>query len=220
MDQVVYQEDDFQGAQGPLSAEAHFHPERYLLGFVQRVIRSGQPTRICCEVIGEILVDPTQHSYCADSDNLPLLANMPAEAFRPFPWDKEKHIPIAKPRDLDELLWVAAYHASAGRLLADASKFDVISLNYWPNLSRLPGAPELMRLCALLCRRQHTLNLARKLAGVSEEEAHRFYCAAMACGALKRLSTPTALSKAEPEAETVTFGKTLGMLWQRLIKAA
>lgn len=220
MDQVVCQEGDFQGARGAQPAEAHFHPDRYLLGLIQRVVRNGQPARICCEAVDEILIDPASHTFSVAPENLALLSSMPAEAFHLQPWDKSKLTPLAKPRDLDELLWTAAYYASGGRLYADASKFDVIALSHWPNLSRLPGAPEIMRLCALLCRRQHTLNLARKLAGVAEEEAHRFYCAAIASGALKRLSTPTALNKQEPEPEPVSFGKTLGMLWQRLIKAA
>lgn len=126
-------------------------------------------------------------------------------------------------RDLEELLWTAAWHASAGRLPEDCHRHDVIELTRWPNLSRLPGDADIMRLCALLSRSAHGLTLACRLLDVSEEDANRFYSAALYSGILRQISrnsneVEAANHPTDPVDSTTSskLGQTLRALWKRL----
>ena len=194
-----------------------FDPGSYFLGLVQQAARSTVPVQISSEAMGEVLIDPVKQRYAAYVSDLKLFCCMPVRTLRMTPCHDCAIRAHDVARDLDELLWVAAYYASGGRLLVDTSKFDVLELNYWHNLSRLPATPNMMLLCALFGRRSHSISLARKRLGVSEEEAYRFYSAALASGALRRVSTPTAAFKEEEPPEPMTLSKTLSHLWHRLV---
>jgi len=174
-----------------------FSPEDYFLGLAQRVAAGSTITHISLDA-GEVIIDPLRARYVAFIPNPDVFYLKPAAGFQTTP-TKTCSFPDFPERDLAELLWTAGHHASAGRLPAGCSKYDVVKLRHWPNLSRLPATPGAMRLCAFLSRRPSALHLARKLAGVDEGEAYSFYSAALSAGALDLVSRATALSPSEAE---------------------
>lgn len=197
--------------------DQRFNPEQHFLGLVRRAASARTSSHICFDALGEVIIDPLTQRYVAHVKDMPRLCSTPADLFRVAPYHGQISVHMPNHRDLGELLWIAAYHASAGRLMEGCSKFDVIQLNYWPNLSRLPSTPNIMRLCALLSRRAHSINLARKLLDVSEAEAYSFYCAALSSGALKLVCKASPNPAEEVVQEAPTFTATLSYLWHRLI---
>ncbi|MFA4968605.1 MAG: hypothetical protein WC540_03170 [Sulfuritalea sp.] len=175
-----------------------FAAEDYFLGLAQRVASGSTITHIFLDGVGEVIIDPLRSRYVAFMPDAEAFYLTPAASFQTAP-TRTCSFPDFPERDLAELLWTAAHHASAGRLLAGCSKYDVVKLRHWPNLSRLPATPSAMRLCAFLSRRPSALHLARKLAGVDEGEAYGFYSAALSAGVLELVSRATALSPSEAE---------------------
>jgi hypothetical protein len=175
-----------------------FAADDYFLGLAQRVACGSTITHIFLDGVGEVIIDPRRSRYVAFMPDAEAFYLTPAASFQTAP-TKTCSFPDFPERDLAELLWTAAHHASAGRLPAGYSKYDVVKLRHWPNLSRLPATPGAMRLCAFLSRRPSALHLARKLAGVDEGEAYSFYSAALSAGVLELVSRATALSPSEAE---------------------
>ena len=175
-----------------------FAADDYFLGLAQRVASGSTITHIFLDGVGEVIIDPLRSRYVAFMPDAEAFYLTPAASFQTAP-TRTCSFPDFPERDLAELLWTAAHHASAGRLPAGYSKYDVVKLRHWPNLSRLPVTPNTMRLCAFLSRRPSAIHLARKLVGVDESEAYGFYAAALSADALELVSR--ASTRAPPEAE-------------------
>ena len=176
-----------------------FSADRHFLGLVQRVASGSVITRISLDDHGEVVIDPNLRRYSCALTNPTLFYRSPAASFRVAPNQSVSVLDHGRARDLAELLWIAAYHAANGRLLTGCSKYDVVRLQYWPNLSRLPQSPNTMRLCAFLSRRPSAIHLARKLVGVDEGEAYSFYSAGLSAGALELVSRAPARNQGEPD---------------------
>ncbi|OHC69970.1 MAG: hypothetical protein A2045_17320 [Rhodocyclales bacterium GWA2_65_20] len=175
-----------------------FSADQCFLGLAQRVASGNTITHILRKEVGEVVIDPLRRRYTALIPKPESFYRTPPGGFRTAE-TKTASFPGYPERDLAELLWIAAHHASAGRLLAGCSKYDVVRLRHWPNLSRLPVTPNTMRLCAFLSRRPSAIHLARKLLGIDEDEAYSFYSAALCAGALELVSRAPARNQAEPE---------------------
>lgn len=203
-----------------------FHPEQYFIGLALQACERLVPVTIHHAEHGDIHIDPRNRRFSTTIEDLAQLAHLPVEQFRMLSHHPERVPEMADSRELEELLWTAAWHSSAGRLPKNRSRYDVLELEYWPNLTRLPGSPDIMRLCALLSRKAHSLHLARKLLKVSEEEASRFYCAAHFAGLLRHLEHAVEKEPAEPVAQAAisevaamranVLGNTLRSLWNKL----
>lgn len=175
-----------------------FSADECFLGLAQRIASDETITHVFLKDVGEVVIDPLRRRYTAFIPKPEAFYQTSPGGFQTAA-AKTASFPGFPERDLAELLWSAAYHASAGRLLAGSSKYDVVKLQYWPNLSRLPLTPNTMRLCAFLSRRASAIHLARKLLGIDEAEAYRFYNAALSAGALELVSRAPARNQAEPE---------------------
>ena len=175
-----------------------FSADECFLGLAQRIASGNTITHVLLKDAGEVVIDPQRCRYTAFIPQPDLFYRATPGGFRTAP-AKTASFPDYPERDLAELLWIAGHHASNGRLLAGCSKYDVVQLLHWPNLSRLPLTPNTMRLCAFLSRRASAIHLARKLLGVDEEEAYSFYSAALSAGALELVSRAPAQNQAEPE---------------------
>lgn len=207
------------------SAEAEtFAADDYFLGLAQRVAAGSTITHIFLDGVGEVIIDPLRSRYVAFMPDAEAFYLTPAARFQTAP-TRTCSFPDFPERDLPELLWAAAHHASAGRLLAGCSKYDVVKLQHWPNLSRLPATPNTMRLCAFLSRRPSAIHLARKLVGVDESEAYGFYSAALSAGALERVSRASTQNpletEAAPDRPPATTGRAadqsmLRLLWSKV----
>jgi hypothetical protein len=183
------------------SAGDTFSPEGHFLGLAQRAVAGDAIVCISMGEMGEVLIDPRRRRYSASIPDPEAFFTAPADRFESHPGQGPSASGYGPERDVAELLWIAAYHASAGRLPAGCSRFDVIRLAHWPNLSRLPADPSAMSFCALLSRRPSAVHVARKLVRASEADAYRFYSAALSAGALETVSRAPGRIEAEPEAE-------------------
>lgn len=85
-------------------------------------------------------------------------------------------------RGVDELLWKAVYHASAGRLMKGYYRDDVVKLEYWPNVTRLPHCSNDIRISALLYHYPTSVSLTSRLLKIELGEVSRFYSAARVAG--------------------------------------
>jgi hypothetical protein len=101
-------------------------------------------------------------------------------------------------RNIDELMWHAAFHASQGRLMEGCYRDDVVELTYWPNLTRLPLTPNTARISALLNRHPTSITLAARLLKVDMAEMYQFYSAARCAGLARAVNRTPEEPKLEP----------------------
>lgn len=202
------------------SSDDTFDPEAYFLGLLLKSTKAEvPPTLFSHPTLGEIIVLPEKQRYCTNVTQLDAWCQRPVQEFRLRLHSDAASLGDSKLLPLDELLWRAAFYASAGRLMNGCTKYDVVLLNHWPNLSRLPATPDFMRLSALLSRRPHSIDECCQLLEVSEADAYTFYCAAIASRALKLINRPAhaVAAKIEPEPPHVNQQSlTLRSLWRRL----
>ena len=85
-------------------------------------------------------------------------------------------------KNIDELTWTAAYHASQGRLMRGCNKTDVLFLKYWPNLTSVPKTNDDISMCALFSRHPTSMHVAKKMLDVSQQDLNRFFSSARASG--------------------------------------
>lgn len=208
----------------PHYQEACFQPGQYLLGLLLQARQLKARQCIAHSQLGEVIIDPAGGRFYSLSSDLAALCCAPASELQLYPYPP---LPPSdcRGRDLEELLWHAAWHASEGRLLPDTSRYDVLELLDWPNLTRLPATPECMHLCALLTRQPHSLHLASRLLCIAPAEAARFYSAALSAGLVRQLShtaSPAAVDEqaheehlsSEPQSSLLAL--TLRSLWNKL----
>lgn len=172
------------------AAESHDHyfvASDYLLGIVQRVVASGENTRVTLAGNGQIFLYPARNAYCGSIADMAGFCQAPAAEFETSPLG-----PAAAPgkatKSIEELMWEAAFYASNGRLIKGCSKYDVVKFRRWPNLSRLPQSPNTMRICALLTRHPTTIMLTHRRLGAEKEEIYQTYSAAYSAGLVRMVS--------------------------------
>jgi hypothetical protein len=94
-------------------------------------------------------------------------------------------------RPLEELLWTLAFSEFSERkscLNNGCRRDDVVRLNHWPNLTRVPFGINSHRLAALFSARPTSIALAGKILGVDESEVLQFYNAAWYAGLVTRVN--------------------------------
>lgn len=189
-------------------AESTFAPADYFLGIAQRAIASGHDTRIALVGAGEVSLYPGRQMFSADLRDPEGFFQEPAGRFKVTALgasDEPK-----EPRHMAELLWMAGFHASRGRLTEGTSMFDVVQFHHWPNLTKVSHTANTARICALLTRHPTTIMLAHRLLGIKKDEVYRIYSAAYAAGIANVIhQNPKATAGAEPEAEEKTEARGL-----------
>lgn len=94
-------------------------------------------------------------------------------------------------RRIEDLLWTLAFNSFSEAhncLHQGCRRDDVVHLQHWPNLTRVPSSRNTFRLAALFAARPTSIALAGKILGVAELEVVRFYSAAWACGLITRVN--------------------------------
>lgn len=201
------------------SGEAIFSAADYFLGIAQRIAASGDNTRIVLPGRGEVFLFPGRREYSADIPDMAEFFQAPAAQFEITALSATT-TPSPGCKNLGELLWQAAFHASQGRLINDATKYDVVQFNYWPNLPRLPKTPNTARICALLTRHPTTIMLVHRKLGIDKEELYRVYSAAYCAGIARirnlesttQLRAPDSITEADLVTETTAQSPKQGML--------
>ncbi len=161
---------------------------------------SGANARVVLEGRGEVSLFPGRHEYSAAIADMAEFFQTPAAQFKTLPLGADEK--PQSPRHISELLWQAAFHASQGRMIEGASKYDVIQFRHWPNLPHLPKTANTARICALLTRHPMTIMLVHRQLGIDREEVYRVYSAAHSAGLTSMVSqNPQAVGGDEPKAE-------------------
>jgi hypothetical protein len=163
----------------------YFQPGDYVIDIIRRAVANQQCIRVHSEGRGTLLLLPKRGEYIAEFAD-------PAQFFttaaRQFQVDVLETEPAALPRgaahgrNIDELMWNAAFHASDGRLMDGCRRDDVVQFRHWPNLTRLPVTPNTTRIVALLTRHPTSITLARHLLKVDAAEMYQIYSAAQCAG--------------------------------------
>lgn len=179
-----------------------FSPVDYLLGLIQHAMAAGANTRIILPGKGEITLLPVRGEYYSTVTNMAEFCSVRptqfevttlAETAEPLPYA------ATSARSIKELLWIAGFHASQGRLVQGCSKYDVAQFKYWPNLTRLPVTANAARVCALLTRHPTTIMLLHRMLGVEKEEVYQLYSAAHCAGIATTISRTPESANLEAE---------------------
>lgn len=160
-----------------------FAPADHLLGIVQSVIASRVNTRVALPKIGEVVILPVRGEYYTNVREMAEFCATPATLFETeVIGDAVPDYAYGFGRSIRDLMWQAAFHASQGRLPEGCTKYDVVQLRHWPNLTRLPITPNTARICALLTRSPTTIMLVHRILGIAKEEVYQIYSAAHSAG--------------------------------------
>ncbi len=179
----------------------YFSPEDYLINLLRRATANGQDLLIELDNVGEIILLSSRGEYfgfatdmaefCTVSPDRYLVTIMGAGHQR-MPG------PGSVGRNIDELMWIAAFHASKGRLMEGCFRDDVVELSYWPNLTRLPLTENSARIAALLNRHPTSITFAARLLKVDMPEMYQFYSAARCAGLARAINRTPEEPKLEP----------------------
>ncbi len=172
----------------------YFSSDDYLIGLVKRAIAAGRNTRFSLPDLGHLTVFPAQRRYFSTVPDMRAFCSAPARRFMATTLHNDEHAPQQEAgiaRDIGELLWQAAFHASQGRLVESNYNgepvriFDVIKFHHWPNLTRLPMTINTMRICALLTRQPTSILLVSRKLAIEQEEVFQVYSAACSSGIVR-----------------------------------
>ena len=185
------------------SGEIFFSAGDYFLGLAQQAIASGKNTKITLAGKGEVAIYPARREFVADIAGQAEFFQAPAAQFQSAELgDVAPPAKGGRSRHIGELLWLAAFHASQGRLVEGISKFDVVKFRQWPNLPHLTKSPNTERICALLTRHPTTIWLVHRQLGITKTEVSQVYAAAYSAGIVTVLNrNPQAATSNETEEE-------------------
>lgn len=184
-----------------IGAVKPFSPDDYLLSTLQRAVANNQDICLNTVRLGRLIVLSSRGEYFTDCPDLAaLLCLSPDDCPVRILGKGDHHIPPSCTigRNIDELLWQAAFHASAGRLMQGCNLDDVIQLDYWPNLTRLPHTPNSFRILALLSKHPTSVFFAARLLKVPASEVFQIYSAAKAAGLSRTINRKVEEPRLEP----------------------
>ncbi len=179
----------------------YFNPDDYLINTLRRAAANQQDIHIEVEGLGELLMLSGRGEYFATvSDMAAFVTAAPGRTELTILAAGDHRIPEVTQvgRNLDELMWLAAHFASQGRLMPGCYRDDVVELEFWPNLSRLPHGPNAMRIAALLSSHPTSIFFASRLLKVEPAELYEFYSAARAAGLARAINRKPEEPELEP----------------------
>jgi hypothetical protein len=163
-----------------------FSPDDYVITLVRRALQNKQDVVIALAGVGEIVVRGTQGEYLAGDDlDMQRFCTAPVGRFQVTVLAADAIAQRTRDRfgrNIDELMWMAGFHASGGRLMKDCSNYDVVQMRHWPNLSRVPHTPNCMRIVAMLTQHPTSIAVAYRLLKIEAKELYQVYSAARCAG--------------------------------------
>ncbi len=179
----------------------YFSPEEYLINMLRRATANGQDLLIELDNVGEIILLSSRGEYFGFATDMAEFCTAPVDRYQVTIMDAaHKRMPgeTAIGRNIDELMWMSAFHASKGRLMDGCFRDDVVELTYWPNLTRLPLTANTPRIAALLNRHPTSITFAARLLKVDMKEMYQFYSAARCAGLARAINRTPEEPKLEP----------------------
>ncbi|MDO4794314.1 MAG: hypothetical protein Q4A28_00005, partial [Brachymonas sp.] len=181
----------------PASSEKIFyHPENFLQGHVQHVLRlaakNGTPMRLAGIGFKAIVIDPAHQCVVSavplrsllSAGRIPLayknmqLSSISSQEALRLAQDFETY-------STESILWQLALCASRGRLPANTSLDVPISLTHWPNLTRLQAPPHAARIFSLWVRQGGSLRQTVESLDVPQRYVFALYSACSAIGLIQ-----------------------------------
>lgn len=165
----------------------HFLPDDFVITPIRRAIQNRQDVLLTLDGVGALVVRGAHGEYFVEPGKFEpaRFCTTPVAQIRVTvidPADAERRADSRSRRNVDELLWMAGFYASAGRLMAGCNTYDVVQFQHWPNLSRLPYTPNTMRIVAMLTRHATSIALAHRLLKIEAAELYQVYSAARCAG--------------------------------------
>lgn len=178
--------------------EIYYNPNEYLQGYIQNLMNQKHP-----EDHTLILEFPSKHFINLYPDSRMALTNLSdiqlkGYGLRTLENEKKVTLSIKKGADIDKdlsyniqdstktpidtLLWSLALNTSRGRLAKGLSLNKLLSLNSWPNLTRLAPTPNAMRINAFWVGQPRSLADIVHSLGISSQEMYSYCSAAYAIG--------------------------------------
>lgn len=162
-------------------------PDKFLLGLLRRAIANRENVSVSHAESGEqVILLPERAEYFEYISDMEKFCRLPAKSLKVTVMNNEEVLKACPAKDvgrnMDELMWQAAYHISRGRLISGCKQDDVVHLKTWPNLTRLPHTENMMRIAALFSRYPTSVVLAKHILKVPDDELYQFYSAARCSG--------------------------------------
>lgn len=177
-----------------------FSPDDSMITSFRRASANKQNIRISTDTHGGLVLLSSRGEYFADSPDLPELLQLSPGAFRVNLLSEEDSAPYGNRvgRNIDELMWQTAFYVSKGRLMEGCHWNDVVQLDYWPNLTRLPLTPDTFRILALFYKHPTSIFFASRLLKVPADEMYQVYSAARAAGFARAINRKPEEPRLEP----------------------
>lgn len=208
-----------QPAAGDFSSRApvveYFDPDTTLITTLKRAIIHEQYILLEPFEGGELLLAGNRGEYFNTISDEPRFFTSPASSMKlTILSGKDPRIPPVEKagRSIDELMWKAAFYSSHGRLMHGCYPADVVELEHWPNLTRLPHTANAARIASLLSRQPSSIALAARKLKIAPEEIYQFYSAARCAG----LARPINRTPHEPWLEPHRHQTLLSALWEKI----
>ncbi len=167
----------------------YFNPDDYIINIIRRATANQQNLQLNTEEHGKLILLSTRGEYFSSLDDIKAFCRLPAEKINvTLLSNNDKEIPDIEGfgRNIDELMWMAAYYISDGRLIQGCYRYDVVEIQHWPNLTRLPHTPNTPRIISFLRRYPTSITLVSHLLKIEAEEIFQIYSAAH-CAGLTRI---------------------------------
>lgn len=167
-----------------LLGEDVFSANDYLINIIKRAVNNAQNIHVSLPGSGSITILSSIGQYFDNTDDIKRFCMTPASEYKVTVLNKNdsNSDPDNTGRNIDELMWIAGFYASNGRLMDGCFRDDVVELMHWPNLTRLPSTPNTMRLASLLSNHPTSITLAQRFLRIDKAEAYQFYTAARCAG--------------------------------------
>jgi hypothetical protein len=195
----------------PFVPPKYFDPDEGLLGLLRRLQAQGKTAWIDTperEAILAVLPELNMAHLAIGRDELRQLCETGTEVGRRPVTREAPELPAeTELASLDGLIWQVAVWTSRGRLPTGLKiGSTVLSLNCWPNLTRLEPIPDGIRVAAFLARNRASIALTLKMLRVKPEHLYDFLSATHSVGLLQqaeknRLETVAPVTPATPEAQ-------------------
>lgn len=167
-----------------------FSGDASLITTFRRALANKQDIRVATENLGELILLGNRREYFPETPDLPSFLRLTPEKCRVQILSDEDQKPGTDTvgRNVDELMWQAAFYASEGRLLEGCHWNDVVQLEHWPNLTRLPISANTFSILALLYQHPTSVFFASRLLKVPASEVYQVYSAAFAAGLTRTIN--------------------------------
>jgi hypothetical protein len=212
-----------------IAVVSSFSPTDYLIGIIKDAELTHHNVLVTLPGKGKIAILAEHGEYHTDVPDSDMEEFCQASATL-FQTSRLASKDVASLRDsstakhIKNLLWLAGFHASQGRLVESRSssdtvhEYDVIQFTQWPNLSRLPTTPNTMRIFALLMRHPSAIMLIHRKLRIQPQEVYQVYSAACAAGFVSVVSNHMgqAENDASEQAQSVQARSLLGSLFAKI----